>query len=162
MKRKAKAPVTLKTLGGSAQAKRLAAGILEALAGLRGPQEASQALGISLPRYYHLEARAIEGLIAGLEPRPRRGRRRTPESEVAALSRDKQRLEREVQRLQALVRVAQRTIGLAPVASKPAGGKRRRARRAMVRASKAAAVLRTTTEAPASAALVSSTSGVGS
>ena len=144
MKRKPKAPVTLKTLGGSAQAKRLAAGILESLAGLRGPQEASQALGISLPRYYHLEARAIEGLIAGLEPRPRGGRRRRPESEIAALTRDKQRLERDVQRLQALVRVAQRTIGLAPVPSKVSGGKRRRARRAMVRAARAAEVLRET------------------
>jgi len=158
MKRKAKAPVTVKKLGGSAQAKRLAVGILESLAGLRGPMEASQALGISLPRYYHLEARAIEGLIAGLEPRPRGGRRRRPESEMAALMRDKQRLEREVQRLQALVRVAQRTIGLAPVPSKPSGGKRRRARRAMVRASKVVEALR-------SPALASSTpveSGIGS
>ena len=148
MKRKPKPPVTIKTLGGSAVARRLAAAILEGLAGLRGPQEASQALGISLPRFYHLEARAIEGLITALEPRPRRGRRRKPESEIAALVRDKQRLEREVQRLQTLVRVAQRTIGLAPVPTKPAGGgKRRKARRAMVRAARAVEVLRETAAA---------------
>ncbi len=52
------------------EAQRLAATILEVLAGLRSPPEASQALAVSLPRYYQLEARALEGLVAALAPRP--------------------------------------------------------------------------------------------
>ena len=38
--------------GASAEAKRVAAAILEVLAGARTPTEAAQALGLSLPRYY--------------------------------------------------------------------------------------------------------------
>jgi hypothetical protein len=37
--------------GASAEAKRVAAAILEVLAGARTPTEAAQALGLSLPRY---------------------------------------------------------------------------------------------------------------
>jgi hypothetical protein len=44
--------------------------ILEVLAGLRTPAEAAQSLQISLPRYYVLETRALEGLVAGCEPKP--------------------------------------------------------------------------------------------
>jgi len=39
----------------SATAKRLAAAILEVLAGARTPTEAAQTLELSLPRYYQLE-----------------------------------------------------------------------------------------------------------
>lgn len=130
---------------GSAEAKRLAAAILEGLAGIRGPQDASQALGISMTRYYHLEARALQGLVAALEPRPR-GRRQNPQAALARLERDKARLERELTRAQALVRSAQRTIGLPAVrhGSKlgPDGKRPKRTRRAMVRAERAAEVLR--------------------
>ena len=55
----------------SREAKRLAAAILEVLAGVRTPAEAAQALSIPLPRYYHLEVRALHGLLTGCEPRPR-------------------------------------------------------------------------------------------
>lgn len=139
MRRKAKAATSSSTFNGSSEAKRLAAAILEGLAGVRGPQEASEALGISMTRYYHLETRALQGLVAALEPRPR-GRKRSPQAEIAVLERDKARLERELTRAQALVRTAQRTIGLAPPRREGklgADGKpRRRMRRAMVRAQK--------------------------
>ena len=88
---------------GSTEAKRLAAGVLEVLSGLRGPQETSKLLGISLTRYYQLERRSLAGLIAALERRPK-GRRRSTEDELSALRRDKQRLEQELGRVQALLR----------------------------------------------------------
>ena len=113
MKRKEKIGGQPGAFNGSAEAKRLAAAMLEGLAGVRGPQEASEALGISMTRYYHLETRALQGLVASLEPRPR-GRRRSPQAEIATLEREKERLERELKRAQALVRTAQRTIGLPP------------------------------------------------
>src|SRR5262249_11125985 len=117
----------------------------EGLAGLRGPQDACEALGISMTRYYHLEARALQGLVQALEPRPR-GRQLSPQSALLKLERDKARLERELHRTQALVRWAQRAIGLPPVkpGSKlgPDGKKARRTRRATIRAERAAEALR--------------------
>jgi hypothetical protein len=142
-------------LRGSSDAKRLAVGILEGLAGLRGPQEASEALGISMNRYYQLEERALQGLVSALEPRPR-GRRRGPEVMVVALEREKARLERELKRAQALVRSAQRTVGLPPLRREdkakvePDGKKKRRMRRAMVRATKVVEALRPEPECEAS------------
>ena len=46
----------------SVEAKRIAAAILEALAGERTPIQAAQALSVSLPRYYQLEAAGLRGL----------------------------------------------------------------------------------------------------
>jgi hypothetical protein len=136
------------SLRGSPEAKRLAAAILEGLAGLRGPQDASEALGISMTRFYHLEARALQGLVDALEPRPR-GRKQSSQSVVTRLEQEKAHLERELKRAQALVRSAQRTIGLRPVLQKGKlgadGKKPKRTRRTMVRAERAAAGLR---EAP--------------
>jgi hypothetical protein len=137
-------PTRARGFAGSAAAKRLAAGILEGLSGLRGASEAASALGLSLQRYYHLEARGLEGLVQALEPRPK-GRRRRPEDEVAALRRESERLRRELQRAQALVRVAQRAVGLPPAAAdnkvKKGGGQGRR-RRALVRAKQVVDALR--------------------
>ena len=153
MTRKPRSGRPSSSLHGSPEAKRLAAAILEGLAGLRGPQEASEALGISMTRYYHLEARALQGIVEALEPRPR-GRQHSPQSAVVKLEREKARLERELLRAQALVRSAQRTIGLRPVrqGGKLAvdGKKARRTRRAMVRAEKAAEALRQAPVADAS------------
>ena len=95
------------------EAKRLAAAILEVLAGARTPTEAAASLELSLPRYYQLEAQALRGLLAACEPRPR-GRVRTVKHEVETLRKENQRLQRELTRHQALARAAQRTIGLSP------------------------------------------------
>jgi hypothetical protein len=136
--------------GASSQARRQAAAILEVLAGVRRPSEAAQALGTSLPRYYQLEQRALAGLVSACEPAPR-GPRQDLARQVAKLEREKQRLARECDRQQALVRVAQRSLGLAPPAKTPGkqeqaagdgtSAKRRRSRRPMVRALKAARAL---------------------
>ena len=118
---------------GGRVASRLAACVLEVLAGVRTPAEAAGELGVSLPRYYQLEQRALQGLVQGCEPRPR-GRLASPEGELARLRRDNERLTRACQRQQALVRLARQAAGLANPASKPgkgseAGSKKRRPRR---------------------------------
>jgi|HubBroStandDraft_1064217.scaffolds.fasta_scaffold637719_1 hypothetical protein len=95
------------------EAKRLAAAILEVLAGARTPTEAATALGLSVPRYYQVESQALRGLLQACEPKPR-GRARSVETEVKTLSKENQRLQRELTRHQALARAAQRAVGLSP------------------------------------------------
>jgi len=123
----------------------MAAAILEVLAGVRTPTDAAGAVGVSLPRYYALETRALEGLLKACERRPR-GRVRDQERECAKLRREVGRLEREAARAQALLRAAQRAVGLRSLeASKPkaeALGKRRRKRRPTARALRVVGMLR--------------------
>src|SRR5208283_3829080 len=95
------------------EAKRLAAAILEVLAGARTPTEAATALGLSVPRYYQVETQALRGLLQACEPKPR-GRVRLVKSEVETLSKENQRLQRELTRHQTLARAAQRAVGLSP------------------------------------------------
>jgi hypothetical protein len=129
--------------GASSQARKQTAAILEVLAGVRTPTQAAEALGLSLVRYYVLEARAVQGILLACEPRPM-GRQKTAESALAALRRECEQLRRECARQQALVRAAQRTIGLTPPAPpKPEkNGKQRRKRRPTARALRAAARLK--------------------
>jgi hypothetical protein len=128
--------------GASDHARRQAAAVLEVLAGDWTPSQAATALGLSLPGFYHLETRALRGLVAACEPQPKRGRRRSPQSEVAALQKQNERLRLEVNRRQALTRLVQRTVGLAaPAPVKDAVKKRKR--RPMVRALRAAKELQT-------------------
>lgn len=125
------------------EAQRLAAAILEVLAGVRTPSQAAEALAISLPRYFQLETRALQGLVAGCAPRPR-GPGRSVEKELATLQREHQRLQRELSRQQTLVRLAQRHLGLAPPkvpAPAPGGKDKKRRRRPVVRALRAAEAL---------------------
>jgi hypothetical protein len=132
--------VTFRSLTASASARRLATAVLEVLAGVATPTEAARSAGVSLPRYYALEARGLQAMVTGLEPKPR-GRQRSVQGELAAQARENQRLAREVGRLQALVRAAHRASGLAEHKEvKRVPGRRRR--RATARAVKAVAVLR--------------------
>jgi hypothetical protein len=137
------------------EAQRRATAVLEVLAGGRTPNEAAAAVGISPPRYYLLEQRALAGLVAACEPPPA-GKRPNAQRRIAELEREVSRLRQECSRQQALVRAAQRTIGLAPPAPKPPaklggkaagkpGGKKGRSRRPAVRALKAAATIRAAT-----------------
>ncbi len=98
-------------LTGSAGARKTTAVILEVFAGVKGTQEAAEALGLSPNRYYQLEARALQGMIDSLEPR-NRGRQLTPEREIESLKTQNARQVREISRLQARVRAARRTIGI--------------------------------------------------
>jgi len=135
---------TLKSVGkgASPEARKLAAAILEVLGGVRTTTDAAAALECSLPRYYQLEARAVEGLLVACEPK-RPGPGLSPGREAEALRKKCSRLEREVSRQQALVRAAHRAVGLAatPPPAKPGPGKKR-SRRPTARALVAASVLR--------------------
>jgi hypothetical protein len=138
--------------GGSSEANRFAVVILEVLAGGRTPTDASEALGISLPRYYQLETRALQGLVAALEPRPI-GRQQSAKHQIAGLERMLQQARREGLRQQALVRAAQRSLGIRPpvVAELKAHGKdglKRKRRRPAIRALKAAKALASATPRP--------------
>jgi hypothetical protein len=117
----------------SRQARRVAAMVLEVLAGARTPTEAAQALELSVPRYYQLETRALHGLLAACEP-GRKGRVPSLAQELTLVQRDKERLQREVLRQQALVRAAQRTVGLPPPALPKSAGKKKTRRRRLARA----------------------------
>jgi hypothetical protein len=142
--------------GASATARQQAAAILEVLAGVRTPTQAAEVLGVSLPRFYVLETRAVQGILLACEPR-RLGRQATAESALATLRRECEQLRRECARQQALVRAAQRIVGLTapPVANKPQPvGKKRRPRRPTARALRAVARLKTE-EAPAEVPAVS-------
>ena len=127
----------------TSDARRRAASVLEVLAGVRTPAQAAEAVGVSLPRYYLLEQRAIGALVASCEPAPR-GPQLNDQRRIAALEREIVRLKREAGRHQALARAAQRTLGLPPLAppqshgrngeNPTTSGKSRRKRRPTVRA----------------------------
>jgi hypothetical protein len=95
----------------SAQARRTAAAILEVLAGTATTTEAATALGVSTPRYFVLESRAIEGLVAGCEPRAK-GYAHTPERQIEELKRAQVKLKGELARYQALARAARKSAGV--------------------------------------------------
>jgi len=86
--------------------------------------------------------------VAACDAKPR-GRVRTAASELAALQRDHQHLQRELSRQQALTRAAQRAVGLTPppVATAKPGKKARRRR--VARALSVAARLREATPSAA-------------
>lgn len=127
-----KPPSSPKALTGSAEAKRKAAVLLEALTGLRTIQSASTELEIALPRYYVLETRMLQAMVDALEPRAR-GRKRDTQTELKQLATENDRLAREIQRLQALYRATQRAVGIKE-ADRPSKAKDKttRARRANV------------------------------
>lgn len=134
VRRKLTRPATPKAPEGSQQARRTAAAILEVLAGMMTPAEAARGVGISIVRYYVLEARALQGLVSACEPKPI-GRVRTPEREIQDLRLQVRRLTNERDRHQALARAAQRALGLKPPAPTPkAPGKKSRKRKPVVRA----------------------------
>src|SRR5262245_30230259 len=131
----------------SRDAKQVAAAVLAVLAGERTPSQAAEALGLSLLRYYQIEAAALRGLLAACEPKSP-GRQPDPATEVAALRRRAAQLERDLARQQALVRLTQRAAGLAAAPPpKPAAAGKRRKRRPAARASTVAQRLRAAAEA---------------
>jgi hypothetical protein len=113
------------------------------LGGSRTPSQAAKELGLSVPRYYLLEVRAVQGLVAACEPVPK-GRTRSEQSELGKAKREAERLRRECGRYAALVRVAQRSIGLSapPQPRAKASGRGKGSRKPSVRALKAVERLR--------------------
>lgn len=133
-----------------AETRRTAALVLEVLAGARTPTEAAEALSVSVPRYYSIEARAVEGLVGACRKRPR-GPQKSLEREVKKLEEEIVRLRRDYARAQALLRLARRAVGVKPPpriseraegnSTKKKSTKGRRKRRATARALRAASAL---------------------
>jgi hypothetical protein len=140
---------------GSESAKRAAQAVLEVLSGLKGPTEGAEALGVSLPRYYVLETRGLEGLVKGLEPREKGKREARPEDRLAEATRERDRLKCELERMKSLVRAAQRSVGLPQSTesklNKPGKGKRGRKRRTAERVKHVLARLKPSSADPAGA-----------
>jgi hypothetical protein len=126
----------------SREAKQRAAMMLDVLVGARTPLEAAEVLGVSLARYYQLEDRAMKGFLAGCASPPR-GRQMSDQTQLHKLTKENERLQHELVRYQALVRLTQRTVGVPPPAPKSAkeSGKRRK-RKPSVRAMRRAELLR--------------------
>lgn len=139
----------------SGEAKRFAAVILDVLAGVRTPMGAAAALGIGLPRYYLWEQQAVAALVRACEPTSKDGP--NWQYQIRTLEKEVDRLKRASIRQQALLRAAQRSIGLtvwpSPKPGQPGtksagksdngnAGKKPRQRQPVVRALKAAAALR--------------------
>ena len=129
-----------------AEGKRRAAVLLDVLAGVRTPQQAADVLGLSLPGFYQLEERATRQFERGCESRPR-GRQPDAQTELHVLKKENERLQRELGRYQALLRLTQRTVGVPPPAPAKAGGPKRRKRKPMVRAMRRAERLRAEADA---------------
>ncbi len=145
-KQKRQQPMGPKAVRGSDAARRHAALLLEVWCGVRTTQAASDAMGVAVTRFYQLEARALQMVVAAMEPRPR-GRQKTAEGEVAKLKLETTRLRRDVERFQSLYRTSQRALGVA-VAKPPdkaenpgPGGKRKRGPRKRARGQAVASVL---------------------
>lgn len=87
--------------------RRNAACVLEVLAGLRSPEEAARTLGVSVPTYYNLEARALHGLLHGCRTESP-GRKLALEKKVRVAEARAAELERQLQRYRAVLRNARR------------------------------------------------------
>jgi len=107
--------------------------ILEVLAGIKGAGDAARELGIVLQGYYNLEDRAVRGLVAACKPKPPGPKRDYPR-EVEELTQERDRLQAENARYQALVRASQVSVGLEP---DKAPRSKKRNRRPTVRALRA-------------------------
>lgn len=83
----------------SREAQRIAAALLEVLAGVRTPTDAAAALNISIARYYLWEKRALEGFVSACEPRPP-GEYANHQHEMAILRKEVVRLRQDCTRQQ--------------------------------------------------------------
>lgn len=126
----------------SPAARKHACVLLEVLSGLKGPGEAAEALSISLPRYYVLETRALEGFVKALEPRERGPRTSSAETLLAEARKEKDALRRELTRAQSMLRMARRAAGLAPEKAKPPEDGKKPKRRKVNRTRRVVALLR--------------------
>ena len=132
----------------SREAKRMATVILETLSGMRTPTEAAEALGMAASRYYVMETRALDGLIAACEPRPR-GPGSSPEKEMEQLRGEVRKQRQECERYKSLHRMSQRSVGIpAPGPRGKETGRKRRKRKPVVRALRVIDRLKENTDAP--------------
>jgi hypothetical protein len=136
-------------VAGSERARQLAGAVLEVISGLETPLSVCRAIGVSVNRYYQLEAKALAAIVAAMEPLPR-GRVRDERAEVEALRRAKAQAERQAARNLALYRTAQKALGLAKRPPPAGDSKPRRRRRVRPRASTLLESLKVPAPAPGS------------
>ena len=68
--------------GGGREARKVAALVLEVLAGELNPSEAAEILQVGLSRYYQMEKRALEGLIRACAAPERKGRQKNEAARI--------------------------------------------------------------------------------
>lgn len=118
----------------TAETRRRVSAILDVMAGNLTPTQAAEALSISVPKYYILESKALDGMLEACKPR-KPGFVRTAEQELKDLQKEYAKLERECARYRTLVRTAQRAAGFnADKGKKSAAAKSKRNRKPTVRA----------------------------
>lgn len=122
----------------SSQARRIAAVLLEVLAGLRATGSAAKELGITPMRFYQIEERAIGGLIAACEPRPSGLQpERRDALELASLREQVRKQTQELNQTRSVLRTTRRQLGVAtapePIAVKPGTRKDGKPTKAKVR-----------------------------
>lgn len=122
----------------SSQARRIAAVLLEVLAGLRATGSAAKELGITPMRFYQIEERAIGGLIAACEPRPSGlPPERRDALELANLREQVRKQAQELNQTRSVLRTTRRQLGVAtapePIAVKPGTRKDGKPTKAKVR-----------------------------
>ena len=130
--------------GGGREGRKVAALVLEVLAGELNPSEAAEILQVGLSRYYQMEKRALEGLIRACGTPERKGRQKSEAVRIKELERELQTQQREYRRAQALLRAAQKIGGIATAVAEMRGRKSkngRKRRQPMARALKAAQTL---------------------
>lgn len=124
----------------SSQARRTATVLLEVLAGLRTTGDAARTLGVTPVRFYHIEERAIGGLISACEPRPSGLQPAAREAhELERLREQVRRQGMELNQVRSVLRTTQRQLGVATApdpAVKPGkdGKSAKKSRRPTVRA----------------------------
>lgn len=158
---------TRSAIHGSSEALKRATAVLEVLGGLVTPTEAAGALGIGVPRYYMLETQALDGLVKACEPRGR-GPGQSQAKVIREQAEQIQRLENEVRRLQALVRISNRALGVAGLqapAGRTKGSKKtktgRARRRPVTRALGMSKLLKEKAHEPAEQGMASGGGGAG-
>lgn len=154
--RPAKTPPGAQALGQGQppEGNRRAAIVLEVLAGIRTPTQAAEALKISVNYYYVMERKALAGLVEACQPQPKGPPGPTLEKQLAKLQAELVRCRQECQRQAALVRTLQRAAGLPSPDARPrvkkgsdgragssAGKRKRKRRKASVRALQAVKAL---------------------
>jgi hypothetical protein len=122
-------PGSISGLEASPVARKHACVLLEVLSGLKGPGEAAEELAISLPRYYVLEARALEGFVKALEPRERGPGPASAETRLAQAKRESEELRKELTRAQSMLRMARKAAGLSSEKRSLAGKGKKHKRR---------------------------------
>jgi hypothetical protein len=130
------------------RSRRQAAAVLEVLAGLRRPEQAAEALEVSLPTYYNLETRALRGLIWACAPQPP-GRQQALTGKLRDAEDKAAELQQQLQRYQALLRTMQHSVNLSPAKEIQRASCKRRSKKPSVRAMRAIRALEQPTPAGA-------------